>query len=102
MDQHLDELVYVVQKLREAEARLAQAISGDGLVAKLLAQDGVGLITAATMRAEIGRFDRFRSGKQLSRRFAPRRSARKVPRPASPAVANRWMRWLYQQMSAYG
>ncbi len=32
MDQHLDELVYVVQKLREAEARLAQAISGDGLV----------------------------------------------------------------------
>lgn len=28
---------------------------------------GVGLVTAATMRAEIGRFDRFDTGKQLAR-----------------------------------
>ena len=28
---------------------------------------GIGLITAVTMRAEIGRFDRFQSGKQLAR-----------------------------------
>ena len=34
---------------------------------KLLDQSGVGLVTAATLRAEIGRFDRFRSGKQLAR-----------------------------------
>ena len=28
---------------------------------------GIGLITAVTLRAEIGRFDRFQSGKQLAR-----------------------------------
>jgi len=67
MNQHLEELEYVLQRIQQAEARLAQAISGDGLVEKLLAYHGVGLITAATIRAEIGRFDRFRSGKQLSR-----------------------------------
>ncbi len=34
---------------------------------KLLALKGIGLVTAAMLRAEIGRFDRFRTGKQLSR-----------------------------------
>jgi transposase len=28
---------------------------------------GIGLVTATTLRAEIGRFDRFRTGKQLAR-----------------------------------
>ena len=32
-----------------------------------LVAPGVGLITAVTIRAEIGRFDRFRNGKQLAR-----------------------------------
>lgn len=67
MDQHLNELEYVNEKLRVAEARLAEAIAGDRLADKLLATRGIGLITAVTIRAEIGRFDRFRNGKQLSR-----------------------------------
>ena len=34
---------------------------------KLLTMSGIGLVTAVTLRAEIGRFDRFRTGKQLAR-----------------------------------
>ncbi len=37
------------------------------MVKKLMSLEGIGLITAVTMRAEIARFDRFDSGKQLSR-----------------------------------
>jgi transposase len=37
------------------------------LVAALLGEPGIGPITAWVLRAEIGRFDRFRTGKQLSR-----------------------------------
>jgi transposase len=67
MDRLLDDLEYVVRRIQEAEARLTQAIIGDGLIEKLLETPGVGLITAVTVRAEVGRFDRFRNGKQLSR-----------------------------------
>ena len=49
------------------EDRLRQITADDALVAKLFEQKGVGLITAVTIRAEIGRFDRFRNGKQLAR-----------------------------------
>ncbi|MGC3961514.1 MAG: transposase [Verrucomicrobiota bacterium] len=48
------------------EQRMKQATDGDVVVAKLMEQSGVGLITAVVMRAVIGRFDRFRSGKQLA------------------------------------
>jgi transposase len=40
---------------------------GDPVVERLMAQQGVGLVTACVMRAFIGRFDRFRTGKQLAR-----------------------------------
>jgi transposase len=36
-------------------------------VQKLLAEKGIGLVTAVTLRAEIGSFERFHSGKQLAR-----------------------------------
>ena len=49
------------------EERLQKITEHDAIVAKLLEQKGVGLITAVTLRAEIGRFDRFRNGKQLAR-----------------------------------
>jgi transposase len=54
-------------EIRAVEDRLRQLTEADALVAKLLEQKGVGLITAVTLRAEIGRFDRFRNGKQLAR-----------------------------------
>ena len=37
------------------------------MIQKLMSFRGIGLITAVMMRAEIGRFDRFQSGKQLAR-----------------------------------
>lgn len=49
------------------EGRLAKATADDPLVQQLLALKGIGLVTAATIRAEIGRFDRFRTGKQMAR-----------------------------------
>lgn len=49
------------------EKRLERMTRNDPVVAALCAQRGVGRVTAWTLRAEIGRFDRFRTGKQLAR-----------------------------------
>lgn len=62
--QHLELLT---QDIKEVEARLAELTVADPLVQALQKQPGIGPVTAWTIRAEIGRFDRFRSGKQLSR-----------------------------------
>lgn len=67
MDQHLEEVVHLTGKIREAEKRIKAHVQDNPLYQRLLAYSGVGLITAATFCAEIGRFDRFRSGKQLAR-----------------------------------
>lgn len=67
IDRHLARLAWLGGEIAAAEKRLVEATAGDPLVHRLLAQRGVGLITAATLRAEIGRFDRFRTGKQLAR-----------------------------------
>lgn len=67
VDDHLLELASLSTRIRQIETQLAAAVEHDPIVAKLLKQPGVGLITAVTMRAEIGRFDRFDNGKQLAR-----------------------------------
>jgi transposase len=54
-------------EIQAVEERLEQLTQQDALVARLMEQKGVGLITAVTLRAEIGRFDRFQTGKQLAR-----------------------------------
>ena len=54
-------------EIRQAEKLLEEQTKDDPLVQKLLSFKGIGIVTAATIRAEIGRFDRFRTGKQLSR-----------------------------------
>jgi len=41
--------------------------AGDPVVDRLARLRGIGPVTAATLRAEVGRFDRFRTGKQLAR-----------------------------------
>jgi transposase len=65
--QLLAEVERLVQAIRQVEARLTQLTQDDGLVTYLCQQPGIGPVTAWTLRAEIGRFDRFRTGKQLSR-----------------------------------
>jgi len=55
------------EELRQLDKRLERQTREDSLVQKLLTIKGIGPVTATTLRAEIGRFDRFRSGKQLAR-----------------------------------
>ncbi len=67
VDDHLAELASLSTRIARLEEKLTAATAADAIVQKLLALPGIGLVTAVTLRAEIGRFDRFDSGKQLSR-----------------------------------
>jgi transposase len=67
LQQHLADLARLDQEVDEIETRLEQRVASDAVVRKLRTFKGIGLITAATLRAEVGRFDRFRTGKQLAR-----------------------------------
>jgi len=67
MDQHLGELARLAEQIQAVESLLAEIAQEDRLIVELLKIPGVGLVTAVTIRAEIGRFDRFRNGKQLAR-----------------------------------
>ena len=64
---HLRELGRVAEDVKEVEKRLTEVTADDPEVAALQKQPGIGPVTAWTLRAEIGRFDRFRTGKQLAR-----------------------------------
>lgn len=65
-DRHLARLKLLDEEIAATERRLQQVTADDSLVKKLLEQRGIGLVTACVLRAQIGRFDRFRNGKQLS------------------------------------
>lgn len=67
MDRRLESLGEVAVKIRDVEKRLRARAEEDAVIRKLLSFHGVGLVTSVTMRAEIGQFDRFTSGKQLAR-----------------------------------
>jgi len=67
LEQHLAEVERLKQQISAVEKMLTQRLEHDPLAQRLLEQPQVGLVTAATLRAEVGRFDRFRNGKQLSR-----------------------------------
>jgi len=146
LDRYREQLAQLERELQAVEERMQQATAEDPLTQQLLAQAGIGLITAVMMRAVIGRFDRFRSGKQLARfcgvtpcnassgkrqadaglvkagnpqlRAVILEAAQRLPRhvpkwkqfrqrliqskPANvvtAAIANRWLRWLYQQIT---
>jgi transposase len=66
-EQHLDELARLTTVIREVEKRLEHLTANDLEVQRLQQQPGIGPVTAWTIRAEIGHFDRFRTGKQLAR-----------------------------------
>ena len=67
LDQELRRLEQAEQDVAEVDRRMEQATEGDAVVEKLKAQPGIGPVTAVTIRAVIGRFDRFQTGKQLSK-----------------------------------
>jgi transposase len=64
---HLEQLERLAKEIQEVEKHLTELTASDPEVARLQAQRGIGPVTAWTLRAEIGRFDRFRTGKQLAR-----------------------------------
>jgi transposase len=67
VDGQLNRIHSLKSEIRAAEARLKKRAADDAVIQKLMTLEGVGLITAATLRAEVGRFDRFSTGKQLAR-----------------------------------
>jgi transposase len=67
LQEHLTDVARLKREIRAVERRLEERVANDAVVKKLREQKGIGLVTAATMRAEIGRFDRFQTGKQLAR-----------------------------------
>jgi transposase len=67
VDCHLSDLRRLDEQIALVEARLAAVTAEDPVVAQLVALRGLGPVTAWALRAEVGRFDRFRSGKQLAR-----------------------------------
>lgn len=67
VERQLVRLGQLDEEIAAVEDRLARLTAEDPLVQRLLAMKGIGLVTATTIRAEVGRFDRFRSGKQLAR-----------------------------------
>jgi len=146
VNQHLEELEYRNARIANAAKQLSQVCHDDPLVKRLLGVPGIGRVTAWVFRAEVGRFDRFRNGKQLARfcglsprnassgmkqadaglikaankdlriislqaahrlcRTEPRwkemamrmREAGKAPSVTVAAVANRWLRWLFNEI----
>jgi transposase len=67
IDRYLHRMSLVLSEIAETEQRLSQVTENDSMVEALCAMKGIGPVTAWTIRAEIGRFDRFQNGKQLAR-----------------------------------
>lgn len=67
LDRHLNRLEQLNDEVHTVERRLEDVTKNDAVVQKLQTLPGVGPVTAWVLRAEVGCFDRFRSGKQLSR-----------------------------------
>ena len=63
----LRKLAQVEKELSETEKRIQLLLKEDPLTQRLLAERGIGKITSAILRVEIGSFLRFRTGKELSR-----------------------------------
>jgi transposase len=67
VDELLEEMAAIAERISSVEAKLREKTEGDPVVVRLMTIKGIGPVTAWMLRADIGRFDRFRTGKQLSR-----------------------------------
>ena len=63
LEQELKRLEQLELDIKTVDLRMSDTTQSDPTVQRLLEQAGVGLVTALLLRAVIGRFDRFRSGK---------------------------------------
>ena len=64
---HLAQLKSFEEELKESEKRLTEFAERDPLITELMKQPGIGVITATILRAEIGTFTRFMTGKEFAR-----------------------------------
>lgn len=67
LERHLREIDRLTEELKIVEKRLAEITHDSPFVQFLLSQHGIGLVTAATLLAELGQVSRFRNAKQMSR-----------------------------------
>jgi len=67
LERWLSRLKSLGEDINAVMRRLREATCKDVIVDRLLKLPGVGEVTAFVLRAEIGHFDRFNSGKQLAR-----------------------------------
>jgi transposase len=67
VNQQLDEIEALQKRIDQVDKRLEDETVLDPFVQELRKMAGIGLVTAVTLRAELGTMDRFRSGKQLSK-----------------------------------
>lgn len=67
MDRLVEELHRLGHEIRRTENRLEDATADDPVIEHLRTLPGIGPVTAWMLRAEIGWFHRFRTGKQLAR-----------------------------------
>lgn len=63
----LNKLLFVMEEVKASNKRVAVFVKKDRLCQTLVQHKGIGVISSAVMRAEIGNFSRFKTGKQLSR-----------------------------------
>jgi transposase len=62
-----EELRDLARRIKAVELQLYRRAADDPLVNYLASSSGFGRLTAIVLRAELGRFDRFRNGKQMAR-----------------------------------
>jgi transposase len=67
MGQHTQALLWLEARIATIARHLEQIAREDEMVKELRTYKGIGLVTACVMRAEIGSFTRFGSGKKLAR-----------------------------------
>jgi len=67
IEECFEQLAWVGERIARSEERLREVTREDPLVAALLGEPGIGHVTAWVLRAGVGRFDRFRSARQLAR-----------------------------------
>jgi transposase len=77
VQQTLEEVAHLDRRVAAADTRLRDVTKHDAVVARLMRQEGIGEVTAWVLRAYVGRFDRFKSGKHLARYcgLAPRNAS---------------------------
>lgn len=67
LEEQLARLTELDERLKRIQAKLQERTADDPMVAALEKHNGVGQVTAVTLRAEIGSWRRFRNGKELAR-----------------------------------